>query len=313
MRGRSLLDHARETFDGPGPVIAATMNGQRSITVTTPPRRARDRARPGRALLAAASVLLLALAVAQGYVSFTAQRTFVLAARHAGLPSTLEALGLDCGAVIFALLGLAQARMGRPARVERALNVTAALGSAAMNLLAGNMGSPRSVAVYLLPPLLYAAGSDRLIAVVGSAAGVGETSVWRVAGRVAMYAGRFVLAAPSTARGLRLWLLASTPLPAAADQAAVTAGSPAGVLPPGVTPDATGGGQAAPVAAAKAGRPTKRARLIELYEELGRAGDARIGDRARAAELAAELAPRIDLDQGTARTYLYAYLRERAA
>ena len=69
----------------------------------------------------------------------------------------LEALGLDTGAVIFALLGLAHARMGRPARIERALNIACALGSMTMNLLSADLGSPRSVAVYVLPAVLYAA------------------------------------------------------------------------------------------------------------------------------------------------------------
>ena len=61
----------------------------------------------------------------------------------------LEALGLDTGAVIFALLALSLARRGRRASVERVLNVGCALGSLAMNLLAADLTSPRSVTVWV--------------------------------------------------------------------------------------------------------------------------------------------------------------------
>ena len=45
-------------------------------------------------------------------MSWRAQFMFVDKAKHAPLASGLEALGLDMAAVIFALLGLAHARMG---------------------------------------------------------------------------------------------------------------------------------------------------------------------------------------------------------
>ena len=120
----------------------------------------------GGGLLAAASCLLLLLAAAQGYVSFRAQYAFVDHAKHARIPSILEALGLDTGAVIFALLALSLARRGSRGTVERVLNVACALGSLAMNLLAANLTSPRSITVWVLPSALYALASDRLIAVV---------------------------------------------------------------------------------------------------------------------------------------------------
>jgi len=188
-------------------------------------RLAGSERRPGAVLLAVASCLLLLLAAAQGYVSWRAQYQFVNAAGKPPLAAALEALGLDAAAVIFALLGLAHARMGRPARVERCLNLACAFGSMFMNLLAADLASPRSIAVYVLPPVLYAAGSDRLIAVAGSAAGVRDTSLWRIVGAAAPYALRFVLAPPSTARGLRRAVLAATPL------ADPDAGSPAADVP----------------------------------------------------------------------------------
>ena len=170
---------------------------------------------PGTVLLCCAALLLLVLAAAQGYVSWRAQYGFIYAAKGEQWPSALEALGLDTGAVIFALLGLAHARMGRPARIERTLNIACALGSMTMNLLSADLHSPRSVAVYVLPAVLYAACSDRLIATAAHAAGVRETSLWRFAGMGLLYGLRAVVAFPSTWRGLRWRLLEATPLPVA--------------------------------------------------------------------------------------------------
>jgi hypothetical protein len=104
--------------------------------------------------------LLLLLAVAQGYVSFRAQYVFIDHAKQAHVPSMLEALGLDTGAVIFAL---SLARRGRRATVERVLNVACAFGSLTMNLLAADLSSPRSVTVWVMPSALYALAADRLI------------------------------------------------------------------------------------------------------------------------------------------------------
>ena len=185
-----------------------------------PDRRKRQ---PGTILLCCAALLLLGLAAAQGYVSWRAQYGYIFAAKHEHLPSVLEALGLDTGAVIFALLGLAHARMGRPARIERTLNIACALGSMCMNLLSADLGSPRSVAVYVLPAVLYAACSDRLIATAAHAAGVRETSLWRWLGTGLLYGLRAVVAFPSTAAGLRRWLLQATPLPGPGERGATAA------------------------------------------------------------------------------------------
>ncbi len=168
----------------PSPAAPAILNGRHGQgTANSPERIARRQscpeARPGASsatqpeqrdggtlLLVVASALLLLLAAAQGYVSFRAQYTFIDQAKHAHIPSLLEALGLDTGAVIFALLALSLARRGRRGSVERVLNVACALGSMTMNLLAANLASPRSVTVWVLPSALYALASDRLIAVV---------------------------------------------------------------------------------------------------------------------------------------------------
>ena len=174
----------------------------------------------GGALLTVASGLLLLLAAAQGYVSFRAQYTFVDHAKHAQVPSTLEALGLDTGAVIFALLALSLARRGRRASVERVLNVGCALGSLVMNLLAADLTSPRSVTVWVMPSALYALASDRLIAVVRRWAQsrdpavefAEDSSAWRAFGGLGLWLLRLAFDLPGTVAGFRRWVLSAAPV-----------------------------------------------------------------------------------------------------
>jgi hypothetical protein len=197
------------------------------FSLANPFRRTRKAGRPGldtgRALLVSASVLLAALAVAMGVVSWNAQFRFVDAVKHQHLAATLEALGLDAGAVIFAVLGIALAGLGRRAVIERALVALCAAGSCGMNLLGANLGSPRSVAVYVMPPVLFAVGSDRLTAVIRRAAlgpqadDGSQRSAWPFIGRVVLYGLRLVLAPPSTVTGARRALLDATPLPGIAE------------------------------------------------------------------------------------------------
>ena len=200
---------------GSGHVLGATRNRDRERVIVTRPRglpwpwrgrpAGRDRSLTlSTALMAGACILLAALAGMMGVVSWHAQYAFVLAAKHQHLASALEALGLDTGAVIFAVLGIALARLGRRAVIERMLVCLCALGSCAMNLLGADLGSPRSVAVFAMPPLLFAAGSDRLVAVIRRAAlgprddAEAQHSAWRLAGTAALYLLRLAFAPPST-------------------------------------------------------------------------------------------------------------------
>ncbi|KAB2380651.1 hypothetical protein [Actinomadura montaniterrae] len=179
--------------------------------------RAEHTDRAGGWLLAVASVLLLILAAAQGYVSYRAQYSFVHAQKHEHAASMLEALGLDAAAVIFALLALAQARLGRPAVAERALNLACVLGSLFMNALSADPGSAKSVAAWVLPAALYAAASDRLIAVVRQRAlagrdGAEDGSPLAAARGLALWALRFGMAPWSTVREFRTWVLDEAPV-----------------------------------------------------------------------------------------------------
>ena len=144
---------------------------------------------PGSVLVSAATVLLGLLAVGLFVVSLAAQYRYVFAAKHEALPSVIEAVGLDAGMTIFSLLALGLARAGQSARIERALVIACALGSAAMNYAAANDGSPRSVAAYVMPPVFLAVVVDRVVAVVRRhVLGDTERSAWTGFGRVALYA-----------------------------------------------------------------------------------------------------------------------------
>jgi len=200
-------------------VISARTNSSGTTVITRPRRRYLPPVTVSGALLASASILLAALAVTMGAVSWHAQYTFILAAKHQHLASALEALGLDAGAVVFSVLGIALARLGRRAVIERSLVCLCAAGSLVMNLLGAQLGSPRSVAVFVMPPVLFALTSDRLTSVIRrSALGPvddedAQRSAWRIAGLAALYVLRFCLAPPSTATGMRRMVLDAAPLP----------------------------------------------------------------------------------------------------
>jgi hypothetical protein len=250
-------------------------------------------------------VLLAADGTAMGVVSWHAQYAFVFAAKRQVLASALEALGLDAGAVIFALLGIALARLQRRAVVERVLVVTCAAGSCGMNLLAANLGSPRSVVVYVMPPVLFAAMSDRLIAVIRRAAmgkrqdADSQRSAWRTVGLAMLYLFRFVLAPPSTAKGARLALLNATPLPATAERPAIEQPS-SQVTEPGTGSGTKHKGQGKP----QVRSDTKTARFLaevqQRYGDLSGIGLDKVG------RICTETAPLVDLNTGSARTVLRA-------
>ena len=192
---------------------------------------------PGSVLVSAAAVLLGLLAAGLFVVSLAAQYRYVFDAKHQALPSVIEAVGLDAGMTIFSLLALGLARAGQSARIERALVIACALGSAAMNYAAADDGSPRSVAAYVMPPVFLAVVVDRVVAVVRRhVLGDSERSAWTGFGRVALYVLRFVLAMPSTAKGLRRQVLILAPLPGTSTAALSPAVTNVAALPAAETP-----------------------------------------------------------------------------
>ena len=283
------------------PVLGARTNGNGHVVITKPSRMPRlGWLNTSTLLLTAACVLLAALAVAMGIVSWHAQFAFIEAAKHQHAASALEAFGLDAGAVVFALLGIALARLGRRAVIERTLVLACALGSCAMNLLGAELGSPRSVVVYVMPAVLFACGADRLIAVVRrSALGQrededGQRSAWVAGGHAALYVLRFLLAPPSTATGVRRMVLNAAPLPGAD---AVSAAEPVKAI------SATARSTRAARRPAGSG---KQARLIELAGERHDLATLPLADVSRAAT---DLADEAALHPGTARRVLLAHVR----
>ena len=304
----SALDLAPEDTPaprGPGLFEVGRASGERFITNVR--RIAGAERTPGSALVSAATVLLGLLAAGLFVVTLNAQYKYIFAAKGQAVPSVIEAASLDLGMAIFALLALGLAMAGQAARIERALIVACAFGSAAQNYAAADVTSPRSVAAYVAPSLFLALVVDRVVAVVRRhVLGDAERSVWAAFGRgaatavkglglVLLYLLRLVLAPPSTSAGLRRVVLSAAPLPEPARRAPVplAGGETPAIDPPPVTepPELEGA--------------TKRARLAWWYER-----DAAYGDRTAAAAAAKRLAPVVDLSEGTARAYIGAILAD---
>ena len=181
--------------------------------------------RPGARLIWASTLGLAVLALATFYVSFRAQFTFMYAIKHQNLPALIEALIADVAMVTCSLLALGMACAGQPAKVARLLVVVFAALSAGMNYLAADVSSFRSVAVYVMPPAVFAVCTDQTVAVIRRhGLGIAEDSAWAVLGRLALaaarfagiivlYGLRFILAPAETARGLRRMVLNAAPLP----------------------------------------------------------------------------------------------------
>ena len=186
--------------------------------------------RPGARLIWASTAGLAVLGLATFYVSFRAQFTFMYAVKHQDLPALIEALIADVAMVVCSLLALGMACAGQSAKAARLLVVIFAGLSAGMNYLAADVSSFRSVAVYVMPPAVFAVCTDQTVAVIRRhGLGIAEDSAWAVLGRVvlaaARFAGvvvlyglRFVLAPAETAKGLRRMVLAAAPIPEAAAQ-----------------------------------------------------------------------------------------------
>jgi hypothetical protein len=184
--------------------------------------------RPGARLIWASTLGLAVLALATFYVSFRAQFTFMFAVKHQDVPALIEALIADAAMVVCSLLALGMACAGQSAKVARLLVVVFAALSAAMNYLAADVASFRSVAVYVMPPVVFAVCTDQVVSVVRRhGLGIQEDSAWsvlgrivvavaRLAGHISLYSLRFVLAPAETAKGLRRMVLAAAPLPGTA-------------------------------------------------------------------------------------------------
>jgi Protein of unknown function (DUF2637) len=245
--------------------------------------------RPGSVLVAVATGLLFLLGIGLFAVSLDAQYRYVFHAKHQAAASWVEALALDAGMAIFSLLALGLARAGQPARAERGLIMACAAASGVMNYAAANDASPKSVLAYVMPPLFLAVVADRVVSVARRhALGEDERSPWLAAAPLVAYAVRLVLAPPSTAAGLRRWLLLKAPLPAARKPVVARAAQRKAI-----------GAMRGP-AGSRAG--SKTARFLALVA--GRHGPLAGLPPERVARICTELAPEVGLDAGAARTAL---------
>ena len=207
--------------------------------------------RPGARLIWASTLGLAVLALATFYVSFRAQFTFMYAVKHQDLPALIEALIADVAMVVCSLLALGMACAGQPAKVARLLVVLFAGLSAGMNYLAADVSSFRSVAVYVMPPVVFAVCTDQTVAVIRRhGLGIAEDSAWTVLGRlvlavvrlagiIMLYSLRFILAPAETARGLRRMVLNAAPLPEAKQGHPAPEAVPEAAPVPGAVPEVT--------------------------------------------------------------------------
>jgi hypothetical protein len=183
---------------------------------------------PGAVLTGVAAWLLALVGLGALYVSYSAQRQYVFAARHDNPAAVIEALLLDLLMIVFTLLALGLSRAGKSSRTERALILACAAASAYMNVSDADTASPRSVAAYAVAPVALAVVVDRVVAVIRRhALGADEESAWaalghavlgagRLAALIALYGLRAVLAPRETVPGLRQMVLNAAPLPGTA-------------------------------------------------------------------------------------------------
>ncbi len=249
-----------------------------------PPRWPGDRS--GLWLRHAAAGLCV-LAGAAAAVSFTAQYRMVDAVRHLPVVAALEAAIPDAAALVFACLGIALAVHGRRALRARALNLASVAASVFMNAIAAAPGW-RNLAIWAMPPVVYALASDTLIAVVRTrhqqlnAAVVGEAATpLAILGGLILWLLRLVLAPASTLAGFRAWVLEECPV--APGRRAL---GPAPDQGEGTVPR----------------KATKTARFLSLVAE--RSGPLASIPLDRVAQISAALAPAAGLNTGAARTAL---------
>ena len=279
---------------------------------------------PGSVLIGWAAWLLALIGAGALFVSFSAQYAYVFHVRHQDAASIIEALLLDLLMTVFTLLALGLSRAGKSSRTERALILACAVASAWMNVSAADTASPRSVVAYAVAPVALAVVVDRVVAVIRRhVLADEETSAWtglgrsaaaaaRLAGVTALYSLRFALAPPSTARGLRRWVLVLTPLPdvtaAALPPADVTA------LPAAPAPGSAVITSPDPPEPARPRGPrgeSKTARFIALVTE--RYGELAGIDPAKVSKICTDLAPEVGLNIGAARSALLPLVRAAQA
>jgi Protein of unknown function (DUF2637) len=262
-------------------------------------RESGDRA---AAWLRNAMLALGLLAVAAAVVSWEAQYRMVYSARHSAGIAALEAAIPDAGSLIFASLGIALALHGRRAIRARTLNVCCVAVSVGMNALAAGHGW-RDLAIWVMPPVVYALASDTLIGVIrawaiarqralGETLADDETTPLAILGGLLLWLLRLALAPRSTLAGFRRWVLDECPVAPGRRLAAHSVTAIAAVS--NVSPPGTRGRDG------RAGSKTSRF-LGLVVDRHGSLADLPVGE---VSPICARLAPEVGLNPGAARTAL---------
>ena len=262
------------------------------------------------------------LAAAAAAVSFGAQFRMVYAAKGTTWVAALEAAIPDAAALVFASLGIALALHGKRAIRARVLNVGAVATSVTMNLLAAEPGW-RDLAIWVMPPVAYALASDTAIGVVrawaiarqradGEPLAEDESTPLAIITGLLLWTLRLVLAPPSTLTGFRRRVLEECPT---APGRRVAAPADVAVVPAALTP----GTAAIPADQPAQSEPqpgpyrrpprreSKTSRFLALVKE--HHGELAGIDAAKVSRIAADLAPQVDLNPGSARSILLPLVR----
>jgi hypothetical protein len=243
------------------------------------------------------------LAVAAAVVSWAAQYRMVYSARQSAGIAALEAAIPDAGSLIFASLGIALALHGRRAIRARTLNVCCVAVSVGMNALAAGHGW-RDLAIWVMPPVVYALASDTLIGVIrawaiarqralSQALADDDTTPLAILGGLGLWLLRLVLAPRSTLAGFRGWVVDECPV-APGRRLAPRRPQPASAAVPGTRPPARRGRDA------RAGSKTSRF-LGLVVDRHGPLADLPVRE---VSPICGRLAPEVGLDAGAARSAL---------
>lgn len=157
------------------PAASSRTTNHQSGAVTVPTQLA-------NALLALASVVLLALACASAWLSYHAQVDYVLA--HNGYQvhqAMVWALLLDAGTAGVSLLRLYETLRRRPGVATRISLLGCIAASVTMNLLHAPSRTPGGLLVAAVPPVMYAVFLEHLLTNLRSLlmAGAERRSMWR--------------------------------------------------------------------------------------------------------------------------------------
>jgi hypothetical protein len=279
----------RILLTGPNPAMSfmARVPNTKRFTSNQPWHSAPDPDHSGIWLRNAATGLCL-LAAAAATVSFTAQYRLIYATRRLAVVAGLEAAIPDAAALVFACLGIALALHGSRAIRPRILNLASVGTSVFMNTIAAAPGW-RDLAIWSMPPIAYGLASDTLIGVVRTAITrrqdliLEETTPLAVAAGLVLWLLRLALAPVSTLAGFRAWVLQECPV------------APGRRHAPGPWP-------ASSPRPAEVPPPTKTARFLLLVTE--RHGPLAALPLHAVASIAADLAPQVSLNPGSARAAL---------